>query len=79
MPDYGSEEVALHALSLILALRRRVVYFDRTLRAGYWRGAPAALPMWRQTNQTAGVIGLGRIGTRVRQTRPSPVWNRARV
>ncbi|MBV9580146.1 MAG: C-terminal binding protein [Chloroflexi bacterium] len=62
VPDYGSEEVALHALSLMLALRRRVVFFDRTLREGYWRGAPGNLPMWRLTNQTAGVIGLGRIG-----------------
>jgi D-3-phosphoglycerate dehydrogenase len=63
VPDYGSEEVALHALSMMLALRRRVVYFDRTLRDGYWRGAPGHVPMWRLTNQTAGVIGLGRIGT----------------
>jgi D-3-phosphoglycerate dehydrogenase / 2-oxoglutarate reductase len=62
VPDYGSEEVALHALSQILALRRRIVYFDRILRDGYWRGAPGELPMWRLTNQTAGIIGLGRIG-----------------
>jgi D-3-phosphoglycerate dehydrogenase len=60
--DYGSEEVAVHALSQMLALRRRVVFFDRTLREGYWRGQPGSLPMWRLTNQTAGVIGLGRIG-----------------
>ncbi|HEY2593288.1 MAG TPA: C-terminal binding protein [Chloroflexota bacterium] len=62
VPDYGSEEVALHALSLILGLRRQVVFFDRTLREGYWRGAPGTLPMWRLTNQIAGIIGLGRIG-----------------
>jgi D-3-phosphoglycerate dehydrogenase / 2-oxoglutarate reductase len=62
VPDYGSEEVAVHALSLILALRRRTVFFDRTLRQGYWRGQPDSLPMWRLTNQTAGVLGLGRIG-----------------
>ena len=62
VPDYGSEEVALHALSLILALRRHVVFFDRTLREGYWRGAPGSLPMWRLSNHTAGIIGLGRIG-----------------
>jgi D-3-phosphoglycerate dehydrogenase / 2-oxoglutarate reductase len=62
VPDYGSEEVAVHALSLMLALRRRVVYFNSTLREGYWRGAPRGLAMWRLTNQTAGVIGLGRIG-----------------
>jgi D-3-phosphoglycerate dehydrogenase len=62
VPDYGSEEVALHALSLILALRRRVVFFDRTLREGSWRGAPGSLPMWRLSNHTAGLVGLGRIG-----------------
>jgi D-3-phosphoglycerate dehydrogenase len=62
VPDYGSEEVALHALSLMLALRRRVLFFDRALREGYWRGQPGNLPMWRLTNQTAGIIGLGRIG-----------------
>lgn len=62
VPDYGSEEVAVHALSLMLALRRRVVYFDSTLREGYWRGAPEPLPMWRLTNQTVGIVGLGRIG-----------------
>jgi D-3-phosphoglycerate dehydrogenase / 2-oxoglutarate reductase len=62
VPDYGSEEVALHALSMMLGLRRRIVYFDRTLREGYWRGAPNPRPMWRLTNQTAGIIGLGRIG-----------------
>jgi D-3-phosphoglycerate dehydrogenase len=62
VPDYGSEEVALHALSLMLALRRHVVFFDRTLRQGYWRGVSGNVPMWRLTNQTAGIIGLGRIG-----------------
>ncbi len=62
VPDYGGEEVAVHALSQILALRRHVVFFDRTLREGYWRGAPGSLPMWRLTELTAGIVGLGRIG-----------------
>src|SRR6202022_2926287 len=44
VPDYGSEEVAVHALSLILALRRRVPFYDRALRSGHWRGAPGDLP-----------------------------------
>jgi D-3-phosphoglycerate dehydrogenase len=71
VPDYGSEEVALHALALTLALRRRVVFFDRTLREGYWRGQPGSFPMWRLTNQTVGIIGLGRIGTEfARRARP---------
>src|SRR5207244_2830025 len=62
VPDYGSEEVAVHALALMLALRRRVVFFDRTLREGYWRGAPGSLPMRRLSQQTVGIVGLGRIG-----------------
>ena len=62
VPDYGSEEVALHALALMLALRRRVAYFDCQLRRGCWRGWPGALPVWRLTNQTVGIVGLGRIG-----------------
>ena len=37
VPDYGSEEVAVHALALMLALRRRVVYFDHAVRQGVWR------------------------------------------
>jgi D-3-phosphoglycerate dehydrogenase len=63
VPDYGSEEVAVHALALILALRRRVVYFDQQVRVGRWRGWPLDLPMWRLTNETVGIVGLGRIGT----------------
>lgn len=63
VPDYGSEEVAVHALSLMLALRRRVVHFDCHMRNGVWRGWPNSLPMWRLTNQTTGIIGLGRIGS----------------
>jgi D-3-phosphoglycerate dehydrogenase len=62
VPDYGSEEVALHALALLLALRRRVLYFDHQLRRGYWRGWPGALPMSRLSHQTVGIVGLGRIG-----------------
>jgi D-3-phosphoglycerate dehydrogenase / 2-oxoglutarate reductase len=62
VPDYGSEEVAVHALSQLLALRRRVLFFDRTLREGYWRGAPGSLPIGRLSEQTVGIVGLGRIG-----------------
>jgi D-3-phosphoglycerate dehydrogenase len=62
VPDYGSEEVAVHALSMILALRRRVAYFDHALRKGVWRGWPGGVSMNRLSGQTVGVIGLGRIG-----------------
>jgi D-3-phosphoglycerate dehydrogenase len=54
--------VAVHALSLIMALERQTVFFDQALRRGIWRGWPRAVPMRRMSNQTAGVVGLGRIG-----------------
>ncbi|GAC1318276.1 MAG: D-2-hydroxyacid dehydrogenase [Chloroflexota bacterium] len=63
VPDYGSEEVAMHALSMMMALRRRIVYFDSMLRQGHWRGWPDSLPINRLSGQTVGVVGLGRIGT----------------
>jgi phosphoglycerate dehydrogenase-like enzyme len=62
VPDYGSEEVAVQALSQVLALRRQVVVFDRVLRSGHWRGGPGERDMHRLSQQTAGVIGVGRIG-----------------
>jgi D-3-phosphoglycerate dehydrogenase / 2-oxoglutarate reductase len=62
VPDYGSEEVAVHALSQLMALRRRVIFYDRSLRNGHWRGWPGALPVGRLSKQTVGIVGLGRIG-----------------
>src|SRR5437879_3902746 len=75
VPDYGSEEVAVHALAQMLALRRRVVFFDRTLREGYWRGAPGSLPMRRLSQQTVGIVGLGRIGREFAR-RAGPIFGR---
>lgn len=63
VPDYGSEDVAVHALSMTLALRRRIVFFDDMVRQGIWRGWPEQLPMFRLSGQTAGIVGLGRIGS----------------
>jgi D-3-phosphoglycerate dehydrogenase len=75
VPDYGSEEVAVHALALMLALLRRVVYFDGALRRGVWRGWPGGAPMHRPSLQTVGVIGLGRIGREFAK-RARPVFAR---
>ncbi len=62
VPDYGTEEVADHALMLILALARRLVPAVDSMRRGEWNvgvnhGAP------RMRGQTLGVIGAGRIGS----------------
>ena len=60
VPDYCVEEVALHAIALLLAAHRRVVRGDRIVREGSW-GALAAGPVRRLEGQLLGLVGLGRI------------------
>ncbi|WP_344619966.1 C-terminal binding protein [Dactylosporangium salmoneum] len=62
-PSYCTEDVAEHALALLLALSRQVVHRDRQGQQGLWRHGPA--PHRRLAGSTVGVIGLGRIGGRV--------------
>jgi phosphoglycerate dehydrogenase-like enzyme len=62
VPDYGTEEVADHALMMLLALARRLLPADRFIREGTWNiesvfGTP------RLRGQTVGIVGCGRIGT----------------
>src|SRR3984957_20086487 len=62
VPDYGTEEVADHALMMLLAIARRLLPCDAAIRAGGWDastifGAP------RLRGRTVGIIGCGRIGT----------------
>lgn len=64
VPDYGTEAVALHAVTLILAGLRRIVRADRALREGAW-GFGDLRPLHLPASLTAGVVGFGRIGRRV--------------
>ena len=61
VPDYCVEEMADHALSLLLALARGVVELDRAVRAGDWRHE-AAGPLQRISGLRLGIVGFGRIG-----------------
>jgi D-3-phosphoglycerate dehydrogenase len=61
VPDYGTEEVAVHALSLALSLLRHLPLYDGDVRAGRWHSASTG-PLHRLKNSTLGVVGLGRIG-----------------
>lgn len=65
VPDYGTMEVADHALALTLALRRGIaLHLDaqrRLIPAG-WVQIESPL-MRRLDTQTFGIVGLGRIGT----------------
>jgi D-3-phosphoglycerate dehydrogenase / 2-oxoglutarate reductase len=61
VPDYGTEEVAAHALSMALALLRHLTLYDRAVRNGRWHPASTG-PLYRLKNLTLGVVGIGRIG-----------------
>jgi len=67
VPDYGTAEVADHAIALMLALRRGLILHHEAQR----HAPPAAWtqiehPMIRRLGRlTLGIIGIGRIGTAV--------------
>ena len=65
VPDYGTTEVADHAIALTLALARGLVSYHARLLADphagwHWSGAPLVR---RLRGGTFGIVGLGRIGT----------------
>ena len=60
VPDYSVEEVALHALCLMLALTRRLPEASGWSRRGGW-GLDGLRPIRRLSTQRAGLVGFGRI------------------
>lgn len=61
VPDYGTEEVADHAMALVLSLARGLPFLERSLRAGQWAPAlPGPIAAFRTL--CFGVLGCGRIG-----------------
>lgn len=64
VPDYGVEEVAAHALGLILAAERKIVYFDRQVRRGIWDDGEG-YTMRRLSQRTLGFLGFGRIARKL--------------
>ncbi len=60
-PDYCVEEMADHALVMLLDLLRGVTILDHDVRAGRWDHT-AAGPLHRIAGTRLGVIGFGRIG-----------------
>ena len=63
-PDYGVGEVATHALAMALSLVRHLPAFDRDVRGGHWHYSSTG-PVQRGSSLTLGIVGLGRIGTRM--------------
>jgi phosphoglycerate dehydrogenase-like enzyme len=73
-PDYGVGEVATHALAMALALVRHVPFYDRDIRGGNWHYTSAGT-LRRPRSLTLGIIGLGRIGSRMAEI-SRPVFGR---
>ena len=66
-PGYCTEEVAVHAMSLLLSLYRQLDATQRSLLAGRWSDR-SPKPIERLSRLTLGIIGLGRIGRRFAET-----------
>jgi D-3-phosphoglycerate dehydrogenase len=64
VPDYGTDEVANHAVALLLALARKITRLDRQTRAGRWDVFQVG-PITRLAGRTVGILGCGRIGSAV--------------
>lgn len=65
-PDTFIEEVADHAMTLLLAAHRRVIEQDRMVREGRWKeGRPALLKIPRLMGQTLGFIAFGHVARAV--------------
>jgi D-3-phosphoglycerate dehydrogenase len=66
VPDTFIEEVADHAMTLLLATFRRLVVQDRLVREGRWReGRPMLLKIPRLTGQTLGFVAFGHVARAV--------------
>lgn len=66
VPDYGTTEVADHAITLAMTLRRGILHYHDTQRAdpvAPWRPVTTGGLVRRTGVQTFGIVGLGRIGT----------------
>ena len=76
-PDYCTNEVADHAMALILALNREIVFTNEDLHKGAWVDRSyhtreiLRFPMPPMREITLGIVGFGRIGQAVgRRVKP---------
>lgn len=61
VPAYCLDEVAEHALALILASARNIGHYNVAIRAGDW-SLNAQRPLFRVNGQVLGIVGFGKIG-----------------
>jgi D-3-phosphoglycerate dehydrogenase / 2-oxoglutarate reductase len=63
VPDYGTDAVALHTVSLMLAALRRLPRADHIVTSHRW-GFEELRPLHAPAALTVGIVGFGRIGRR---------------
>lgn len=63
-PSYCIEEVAEHAMAMMLACARKTVFYDRAVRAGRWE-VPPGKPLFRLAGSMLGLVGFGNIARQV--------------
>jgi D-3-phosphoglycerate dehydrogenase / 2-oxoglutarate reductase len=64
VPDYCIDEVSNHAIAMIMNFTRQISFLDRITRKKEW-DVMASKPIFRLSEQTIGILGLGRIGSAV--------------
>jgi D-3-phosphoglycerate dehydrogenase / 2-oxoglutarate reductase len=65
VPDYCVDEVADHAILLLMAAWRRLPELEAVWRAGNWVNAALVPPVNRARGRRLGIVGFGRIGRAV--------------
>jgi len=61
-PDYCVREVAMHALTMILACNRKLAWISQAVRSGTWDPVGLMKPAPALQAQIVGILGHGRIG-----------------
>ena len=62
VPDYCVDEVADHAMTLLLAYNRQLILQAETVRKTGWGTIPLPSHTLRLRDSTLGIVGVGRIG-----------------
>ena len=61
-PHYADQEVATHAMALMLCCAKRIVHFNRQMHQGIYEKGDFTTGLW---GKVLGVVGLGGIGAEV--------------
>lgn len=64
VPDYGIDEVSNHAITLLLALSKKIIPLTASVKKGKW-DYTVSKPIHRISGKTLGLVGFGRIPTMV--------------